>query len=169
MGQGLDNMVEMKETRSRNRATPESVALGRRLIRALERSGKSQSDLARTLDVGRQSIQQLAAGFNANPSASRIFRIADILDCSPRWLALGEGSIERATGESPIEIELLALVRQMPPERQVEVIGFCKGIVGSLVAARAPAVKALENFIETMTPEQAKSLQAFLEIAQRSK
>ncbi|MGZ5080856.1 MAG: helix-turn-helix domain-containing protein [Usitatibacter sp.] len=152
------------KTRPRNRATAESAALGKRLLTALDKAGKSQSDLARDLDVNRQTIQQLAAGFNSDPGARRLFRIADALAVNARWLALGEGAMRGEELLSPIESELLHLVRQLPKERQSEVTGFCKGLVGAQAANRTSAANALESFVTGLEPDDAKKLSDFLAI-----
>lgn len=166
MEQPIDKLVLMP-TRPRNRATPESIELGKRLLLALEKTGRTQSDLARALDVNRQTIQQLAAGFNANPSAGRIFRIADTLNVSARWLAMGEGDMRNETELRPGEKDLLDVYRRLKPEQQGEVSGFCRGLLGG--GGQTPAAKALIQLIDSMDEGEAKKLASFLDLLTRAK
>lgn len=165
----LDKVQEMK-TRPRNRSTPESIALGQRMVQALDKSGKSQSDLARALDVNRQTIQQLCAGFNDNPSFRRIVKIADTLGIEPRWLGTGEGPmLPGATKLSEAEQELMGLYRQLPKDRQSEVTGFTRGLVGAAQSSRSASASALQSFIEAMSGEDAQRLTGFLSLLQKAR
>jgi transcriptional regulator with XRE-family HTH domain len=166
--QPVDTVRGMKSTRPRNRATPESIELGKRLLKALDLSGKNQSDLARALDVNRQAIQQLCAGFNDNPSMKRIFRIADELGVAARWLGMGEGPMNDAP-LTPVEYELMTLFRQLLPERQAEVTGFARGLVGAAAQPSKAAAKALEDFVTSMSKDDAAKLGDLLLLLQKAK
>jgi transcriptional regulator with XRE-family HTH domain len=176
MSQPLDTMDEQQKffagqgegmkDRAASRATPESKSLGQRLLAALEFSGKSQSDLARALDVGRQAIQQMCAGYNDNPSARRIFKIADVLGVSPRWLALGVGPMTDGEKLKPNEQEMVDLFRSLRLESQSEVIGFARGLGGN---AKSATAQALERFITDMSEDDAKRLAGLLTLVQKAR
>lgn len=157
-------------TKGRARTSPESIALGQRMTTAMEHVGMSQADLARELNVNRQTIQQLAGGFTGDPGARRIFRIADVLRVNPRWLVLGEGPMD-GTSDAPrdaSDIELHALVQKLPKDRRSEVIGFARGLVGSM-PARTPEAEALASFVDHLSPVEAKQLAAFVELVSRAR
>ena len=59
----------------------ESVKLGQNLKKIRTKKGMSQSDIARTLDVGRGYISNIENG-KTNPTLATIFRLAKAVEVS---------------------------------------------------------------------------------------
>lgn len=84
--------------------TPPSIT--ERLAIALERSGMSQSDLARRVRLTRGSVNGWLKGRAVNLRPPHLFAVADALNVEARWLATGEGPMER-TALSPDQTTLI--------------------------------------------------------------
>jgi transcriptional regulator with XRE-family HTH domain len=66
------------------------------LLRALERSGKTQVDVAREANVAPSLISTWLRGGSANPDPAKVFAVERVLDLSP-------GQLSRHLGYVPVE------------------------------------------------------------------
>lgn len=71
-----------------------------RIKYARERAGMSPSDLAETLKISPQAVQNWEYGKTA-PKLSRFESLAEALDVSKEWLMTGKGKI--SLGEEPLQ------------------------------------------------------------------
>lgn len=68
----------------------ESNGLGRRVIRRIHQLGLTQKDLVERSGISQAAVSHVCTGRIKMVEAPAIFRLADALQCDPRWLALGD-------------------------------------------------------------------------------
>lgn len=72
-------------------------AFNRRVRRRMDQLGMTQAVIAEKLGWSQGCFGHLITGRTKMVMADRIFPLADVLQCDPRWLALGdEGKAEEA-------------------------------------------------------------------------
>lgn len=74
---------------------------GRIRIGMAARGITSEAELARRLKMHRQTVNKWISGEVEYLEPEYLFRLADALDCNPRWLALKEGEPQK-----PVELDL---------------------------------------------------------------
>lgn len=95
--------------------------LGRRIQAARERKRVTQANLAAQLGVTDNAVTQWETG-RAIPRAERLATIAASLGVLLTWLMTGEGPIAGPAVETFSELQVLALLRAIPPEKQAAAI-----------------------------------------------
>jgi transcriptional regulator with XRE-family HTH domain len=95
--------------------------LGRRIQAARERKRVTQADLAAQLGVTDNAVTQWETG-RAAPRAERLTAIATALGVLVTWLITGEGPIAGPGTDSLSELQLLDLLRAVPPDKQAAAI-----------------------------------------------
>jgi transcriptional regulator with XRE-family HTH domain len=95
--------------------------LGQRIQAARERKRVTQATLAAELGVTDNAVTQWETG-RAIPRAERLAAIAGSLGVLLTWLVTGEGPIAGPVAETFTELQLLTLLRTVPPEKQAAVI-----------------------------------------------
>ena len=75
------------------------TSMADRIRRALEETGMTEADLARRLDVSRQTVNSWLSG--SEPKLEVGVRLADNLQVSAHWLSLGRGRSDPAAGMAP--------------------------------------------------------------------
>ena len=81
-----------------------ALELGRRIARARERKGLNRNQLARAAGVTWANLTRYEQGQN-EPSASKLFEIARVLDVSSDWL-LGRTGAPEIPGVGPLDVTL---------------------------------------------------------------
>ena len=72
-------------------------AFNRRVRRRMDQLGLTQVVIAKKLDWSQGCVGHLITGRTKMVMADRIFKLADVLQCDPRWLALGDEVKEEET------------------------------------------------------------------------
>lgn len=73
----------------------------RRVKRRVVQLGRTQAEIAAELGWSQGCFGHLITGRTKMVMADRIFPLADVLQCDPRWLALGdEAKAEEKEGEA---------------------------------------------------------------------
>jgi transcriptional regulator with XRE-family HTH domain len=70
--------------------------LNRRVKRRMSQLGLSQVAVAEAMGWSQGQVGHLCTGRVNKVFADRIFKLADVLQCDARWLALGDGVVEGA-------------------------------------------------------------------------
>lgn len=88
---------------------PEAITLAKRIKGSMATAGiESQSDLARRVRVNRQLVHKWVSGQVDELTPTLLFRLADVLKVSARWLALGPPISPTKSRQMSIdEVELL--------------------------------------------------------------
>ncbi len=68
----------------------ENMNLGRRVARRMAQLGINQVQLAEMTGISQGRISHIRLGRIKMVEAPSIFKLADALQCDPRWLATGE-------------------------------------------------------------------------------
>lgn len=71
-------------------------AFNRRVRRRMDQLGLTQVVIAGRLGWSQGCVGHLITGRTKMVMADRIFPLADVLQCDPRWLALGDEVVEEA-------------------------------------------------------------------------
>lgn len=66
-----------------------STGMGRRVKRRMKQLGLTQQQVADGMDWTQGQISHLCLGRVLMVQADSVFKLADILQCDPRWLATG--------------------------------------------------------------------------------
>lgn len=69
--------------------------------------------LARHLDLPRQTVHRWLSGCIKNMTHDNLFSLADALDVSARWIALGDVDPSKYLLKDEQEVEMMALIREM--------------------------------------------------------
>lgn len=72
--------------------------LGYRIERRRAALGLNQADLARRLGLSPAAVSYWETGETKSIRLDHFFALADLLQCSPRWLATGEGTPDPELG-----------------------------------------------------------------------
>jgi len=115
--------------RSQRVATAEGSTLGRTIRWLRKRRGLSQKEVAARAAVSQGYLSQLENEEVKNPSVHVLARIARALDVSPAELLQAAGmslreDVPAAEGPYAVNVELLRLLSQLPPERQRRVLSL---------------------------------------------
>lgn len=104
---------------SRNDNLSHMNNLGKR-IRALRTTkGLTQKKLALRIGIQQSSLSELETGESKIASGDTLVRLAEVLECSPDWLATGKGSpVMPLSGISPDESDLLLVWRYLSEQNQ---------------------------------------------------
>lgn len=95
-----------------------------RMFSRMKKDGKMPADLCRIIGVGTAQTTAWKQR-NTDPPAKYIYQISQFLDVSLEWLLTG---VDNSKGHlTPMETEMLALFREVPPEKRHEFIGELKG------------------------------------------
>lgn len=76
---------------------------GERLYSRRNELGMSQDELARKTGVSRVTISKIELGDSQDTRSANLFRIAEALRCSPRWLLDGTQDSEKPSGLANVE------------------------------------------------------------------
>jgi transcriptional regulator with XRE-family HTH domain len=107
---------------------------------------KNPSELARRLQLPRQTISKWLRDEIKDVGLDNLYRLSDVLDCSARWLATRQGSPHRATLMSVEEREAIELFRALEvPIRE------------SWVSSGRALLKATAKTTSTAQPFKAKT------------
>jgi len=71
------------------------------------------AELARRLDLPRQTVHRWLGGNIKNLTYENLFRLADLLNVSARWLAIGDVDPSKYLVKDEQEVEMMALIREM--------------------------------------------------------
>ncbi|GEM_PF-3405955 len=71
------------------------TALGLRILRCRTERHLTQDQLAAKLGVTKGAVSQWECGKTKNLKLVHIFKLSDALDVAARWLAIGEGQMQR--------------------------------------------------------------------------
>lgn len=103
--------------RKRNRQDPEEKkAFARRFGTSLDRLGVTDAEFARLCGITKSAVFRYRTA-DSFPDAQFLFVVADALNVSARWLAIGEGSPQRdpiVDGLLPEQLQLLAWYEETP-------------------------------------------------------
>lgn len=66
--------------------------IGARMEQRRKELGLSQRRLATMVGVSQGAINQLALGVTQDVRRTTLFKLAEVLEVKPEWLALGEGA-----------------------------------------------------------------------------
>lgn len=72
-------------------------AFNRRVRRRMDQLGMTQATIAEKLGWSQGCFGHLITGRTKMVMADRVFPLADVLQCDPRWLALGDEAPAEAT------------------------------------------------------------------------
>ena len=95
--------------------------LGRRIQAAREQRRLTQAKLAAELGVTDNAVTQWETG-RAVPRAERLEKIASSLGVMVTWLLTGEGPSMPVLADSLTELQVINLLRAIPPEKQAAAI-----------------------------------------------
>lgn len=92
--------------------------LSARLKIAMGSAGfKNASELARKLGIPRATVSSWLTGARSELTPAYLFRLADVLDCSARWLALGPPNTPvKGSRLDPEERAILDLWKSLPEQ-----------------------------------------------------
>lgn len=91
--------------------------LGHRIERRRAALGLTQADVARRLGISGAAVSLWETGTTKSIRLDHFFALADLLNCSPRWLATGEGTPDPELGTAE-DRALYDAVRALDPERR---------------------------------------------------
>lgn len=99
--------------------------LGYRIGQRRAALGLTQADLARRLHLSPAAISYWETGATKSIRLDHFFDLADVLECSPRWLATGEGvpDPELCTHE---DRALYDVVRSLDPAQRNALLALLK-------------------------------------------
>jgi transcriptional regulator with XRE-family HTH domain len=90
---------------------------GQRIRQAREARDLSTREAAKLIGIGKSTLSEIENGDSKFPSAEVLFRMADVLGVSARWIVFGEdGEMHIPT---PEESQLLDAIRELPEESRV--------------------------------------------------
>ncbi len=101
---------------------------GERIKMARQNAGLTQKQLADLMRKSVSMISNLETGASVNPTPETLYLLADVLDCNPRWLGIGQGEMygkeknvsniaRKAAAES-----ILQMLEGLPDHRRKEMI-----------------------------------------------
>ena len=99
--------------------------LGMRIRQAREARGLTQVELAAAAGCQQNTISALERGVTTVAKADTLFGIADALRVSARWLAVGEGTMERDTSAGLVD-EIAKVARELPTDKQAALLSIAK-------------------------------------------
>jgi transcriptional regulator with XRE-family HTH domain len=76
--------------------------------------------LARRLKLPRQTVHRWLAGGIKNMTYDNLFALADALNVSARWLALGDVDPSKYLLKDEQEVEMMAVMREMSPRTRAQ-------------------------------------------------
>ena len=136
-----------RERATRRQATPERLALGRRIKEARKRLGKSQTDLAEQLDLTDAAVAQWEIGLTG-PSIETLGKLPSVLCVSLDWLVWGKdtssASAKDTSGASGVQtqrgrepgsdaVRLDAALVSQAYELGIDVVAALETRLGSLI------------------------------------
>lgn len=89
----------------------------------------SQSDLARKMRVNRQTVSRWCTGEGTKPEPEMLVKLADALQVSVRWLAIGDGNINKREELSEQEREFVILLRLLHPAAKEHCLNQIRDLV----------------------------------------
>lgn len=99
--------------------------LGYRIERRRSALGLTQADLARRLDLSPAAVSYWETGATKSIRLDHFFALADVLECSPRWLATGEGAPDPELG-SREDRAIYDVVRSLDPSQRTALLALLK-------------------------------------------
>lgn len=128
-----------RERATRRQATPERLALGRRIKEARKRLGKSQTDLAEQLDLTDAAVAQWEIGLTG-PSIETLGKLPSVLCVSLDWLVWGKDTssasgVQTQRGREPGSdaVRLDATLLSQAYELGIDVVAALETRLGSLI------------------------------------
>ncbi len=97
------------------------LGFGLRLTQARESAGLTQQKLADSLGVSQQTIQKLETGTTKNCKQELLLKIAEKLNVSPSWLALGIEELDKASDDA---LRIAVTFDKMPAEGRLEMMAI---------------------------------------------
>lgn len=94
-----------------------------RLKLAREARGLTQVELAKVAGVPQQTISALETKQSSVTKADTLFLLSDALGVNARWLATGDGEMDK-----PPSSELIDLANSMPPDKLAAVLAVIKAL-----------------------------------------
>lgn len=73
------------------------------------------AELSRRIDLPRQTVHRWLNGDTKNMSVENLFRLADALNVSARWLALGDVEPSKYVIKNETEVEMMSIMKEMSP------------------------------------------------------
>lgn len=89
--------------------------------------GLSTCDQGRSIGVTANAVTQYETG-RAVPKQERLDALSKALGTSTEWLLTGHESERLAYAQNRLELDLLALIREIPAELQKVVLAAVKGV-----------------------------------------
>ena len=96
--------------------------LGERIAAARRLRGLNKTEFAAKMSLSKATISDWESGKIKNLRMEHIFRLADVLQVSARWIALAQGIPMRRWLENSAEYELIALFREMKDSSKSDLI-----------------------------------------------
>ena len=106
---------------------------GERLTEARDRTGLSKSKLARLVGINKMTVTSLENQTNKSTTPENLFKFADILHCSARWLATGQGDIDGDENDRPSynvsSEQLLVLMDDLSEVKRQDLIKLAEDMI----------------------------------------
>lgn len=114
-------------TRQRRPRTELATDVGARIKLKREMLGLSTGDLGRSIGVTANAVTQYETG-RAVPKQERLDALVKALGTSTEWLLTGHEPERLAYAQNRLELDLLALIREIPEEQRPVVLAAVKGV-----------------------------------------
>jgi|MudIll2142460700_1097286.scaffolds.fasta_scaffold568462_1 transcriptional regulator with XRE-family HTH domain len=100
--------------------------LGERIAAARRLRGLNKTEFAAKMGLSKATISDWESGKIKNLRMEHIFRLADVLQVSARWIALAQGIPMRRWLESAEEYELVARFREMKDSSKSDLLAAAR-------------------------------------------
>lgn len=97
-------------------------------------------ELARRLRLPRQTVHRWLAGNIKNLTYDNLFRLADLLNVSARWLAIGDVDPSKYLVKDEQEVEMMAVIREMSAHTRAQWLAIGRSLLGLQAGAQGTPV-----------------------------
>ena len=108
-------------------------SVGKRIQQRRNEMGLSLEQLARRVGCSKQTIGGYETGATKTVSMNVLCPLADALDVTPRWLAMGHGGRHAFNLVDEDERELIATFRTLPPAMKKHLLHSATSLAGTVL------------------------------------
>jgi len=103
------------------------------------------SELARRLELPRQTVYRWLTGDIKHLSVENLFRLADLLNVSARWLALGDVEPSKYVIKNETEVEMMSVMKEMSPLAREQWLTVGRSLLAVQKAGKPTKVNPFPN------------------------
>lgn len=116
-------------------ASSRKTKLGERIVQARDAAGLTQTGLARLVGINQQTMHKIEAGITQKVKEDLLLALAEKLNVSPAWLALGIEEIDKVSDNG---LQMAIAFDKCPPEVQRDMQALAMKYMTPLVREPRP-------------------------------